>query len=345
MACSRTGWLGPWAVDLLTRPDRPARAANRLGTLAAVACMRTGIDAQLVVDAEDGRLCLPGSGTLAVADSRTILEVRDGCLRVIVAGRRVELRGPAWSPLRIVRAGPLRLLIDDLHPGRDCFALPPAHRLTETTFRRWRQVCAASWQVLSQVVPATGRQVAHGIRVLVPLAAAPHGGGASVTCVNALGAVATTTPEDAIDLAITFVHEWSHSLLNGLLGFVRLHEPAGTRSSSYFAPWRSDPRPLSGLLHGTFAFLAVAETWRALLAQDATAGRAAAEFALLRLQLAEVLTPLTTAPELTEQGRHFVGILRSRHATLMDTPVHPRVVAEATARLDEQRAAWTRHRS
>jgi uncharacterized protein len=347
----RLSWLGPWATDLLgRRPGEAAQAATRLGALAAVAALRTGIEARLTVGVTGGALHLPCTGTLTVADqpdAEAVVEARDGRLDITVASRRLRLpvaAAPGWSPARTIQDGALHLLVDDEHPGRDCFREPPAPRLPEPVFRRWHDVITASWRLLSRVAPESARQVAHGIRVIVPLADPPHGIDTSISCVEALGAVATTAPSDPAQFAVTLVHEWSHSLLNGMLSFVDLHEPATALPASYLAPWRPDPRPISGVLHGTFAFLAVAETWQALLSDDSTAGQAATELALHRLRLGEALAMLPAAPELTAQGRRFVEILRRRHAMLMGTSLRPQAVATAAARLDEQRSVWARQR-
>ncbi|MET0416277.1 MAG: HEXXH motif-containing putative peptide modification protein [Actinoplanes sp.] len=338
----RADWLGPWAAGLLDGPDGAGQAASRLGSLAAVAALSAGLDARLTVGVHAGIVHLPNIGSLALAEHATsdvVLEVRDGRLDVTVAGSRPPV---PMTPVRTVHDGDLRLLIDDQHPGRDCFHTPPAPRLSETAFRQWAELILASWRLLSEVAPVTARQVAQGIRVLVPLTVPPHGEDTSVSCAEALGAIATTPPPDPVHFAATLVHEWSHTLLNGMLGFVSLHEPVTTRSSAYFAPWRPDPRPISGVLHGTFAFLAITELWRALLAYDGVASRAAAELALRRLQLAEVLATLPAAPELTAQGRRFVHILQQRHAALMDIPLRRGVAAEAAARIRKQRVVWER---
>jgi len=346
----RLDWLGPWATDLLgRRPGAAGQAATRLGALAAVAALRTGIDARLAVEVTGGVLHLPGTGTLTIdhPDAEAVLEARGGRLDVTVGSRRLRLpttSAPGWSPAHTIQDGALHLLVDDQHPGRDCFREPPAPPLPEPVFRRWHDLITAAWRLLSRVAPQPAGRVAQGVRVIVPLADPPHGIDTSISCVEALGAVATTTPSDPALFAVTLVHEWSHSLLNGMLSFVDLHEPATALSASYLAPWRPDPRPISGILHGTFAFLAVAETWQALLADDSTAERAAAELALHRLRLAEALALLPAAPELTAQGRRFVEILRRRHAALMDTPLRQQEVAAAAARLDEQRSVWARQR-
>jgi uncharacterized protein len=319
----RAGWLGTLAVSLLDDPDSAYQVANRLGTLAAVAALRTGMDAWLAVEVADGELHLPGTGTLTVTgapSSTAVLAVQDGHLDVAVAGHRLRLPTaptPDWSPVRAVHVDGLHVLIDDQHPGRDCFEQPLAGRLSETAFRRWRRVITASWRLLCEVAPDAARQVAHGVRVVVPLASTSGGMDTSVSCRDALGAFATTAPASPVDFAVTMVHEWSHSLLNGMLGFVNLHEPTASPTSHSVA-WRPDLRPIGGVIHGTFGFLAVAEAWRALLTHDGAREQAAAELARRRRQLGEVLTTLPAAPELTDQGRRFVAVLRQRHAALTD---------------------------
>jgi len=55
--------------------------------------------------------------------------------------------------------------------------------------------------------------------------------------------------------------------------------------SKLWAPWRTDPRPLGGLLQGVYAFLGVADTWRALAARPALGDLAMREFAEAREQV------------------------------------------------------------
>jgi HEXXH motif-containing protein len=46
------------------------------------------------------------------------------------------------------------------------------------------------------------------------------------------------------------VHEVQHLKLAALLDIVTLTMPG--EHDRYYAPWRDDPRPLSGLLQGTY---------------------------------------------------------------------------------------------
>ncbi len=80
----------------------------------------------------------------------------------------------------------------------------------------------------------------------------------------------------------------------------------------YHAPWRPDPRPLEGLLQGTYAHLAVTAFWRSR--QQATAGQAAgaagAEFRRWHAHTAGAIDALAASGSLTPLGSEFVAEMR-----------------------------------
>nr|SBO92703.1 Transcriptional regulator [Nonomuraea gerenzanensis] len=81
----------------------------------------------------------------------------------------------------------------------------------------------------------------------------------------------------------------------------------------YYAPWRRDPRPLSGLLHGTYAHLGVADFWRRQRQID-DSPMAHAEFARWREAAAKTARVIYESTALTPIGRRFVdGMLRRLH--------------------------------
>jgi len=137
---------------------------------------------------------------------------------------------------------------------------------------------------------------------------------ASASSLDAFGAITLSLPYDEIQTAAVLVHETRHQQLNALLGLVPLMRaeddgPAPPEKRRlYYAPWRSDPRPVHGLFHGVFAFSGVARFWRAYRrsATGTEAQRAAFEFAVLREQLHEAVAALATDEDLTEAGRLFV---------------------------------------
>lgn len=62
-------------------------------------------------------------------------------------------------------------------------------------------------------------------------------------------------------LALLLIQEFQHVKLGAVLDLYDLFDPADDRL--LHAPWRDDPRPLEGLLQGTYAHLAVTDFWHA----------------------------------------------------------------------------------
>src|SRR5690606_2824855 len=109
-----------------------------------------------------------------------------------------------------------------------------------------------------------------GVRALVPVSPPTGSSGVSATSVDAFGAVALSLPSDAPALAATLVHEFQHTKLSALLDLVPLLRPDRTtpeeqatsgKVAQCYAPWRPDPRPLSGLLQGVYAHLGLCGFW------------------------------------------------------------------------------------
>ena len=77
----------------------------------------------------------------------------------------------------------------------------------------------------------------------------------------------------------------------------------------YYAPWRDDPRPITGLLHGVYAHLGVSRFWRWQRHQEdgAAAIRAHAEFARWRDAATIAAEVLLASGGLTEAGTDFVS--------------------------------------
>ena len=69
----------------------------------------------------------------------------------------------------------------------------------------------------------------------------------------------TAVPDDAT-LAVLLVHEVQHLKLSAVLDVCDLFDRDDTRTLG--VPWRDDPRPVEGVLHGVYAHLAVADVWR-----------------------------------------------------------------------------------
>ena len=351
--------FGSWAaraVSLLGGTTRPhsslAVELSYLHATAAVAAMWTRVDADLTLYVRDGMVLLPTMGAVrvAAADLTPVrARVRGGGMTLQTDDLTVEVSSAsvdtaAWLPLRAISAEAaghaITLTVDDLDPYRDCYHKQLAARLSEEEFRHGERLMRDAWQLLTEYAPERAVELAAGMRTMVPLSVTHAAPGLSATSRVAVGALALTLPERAVQLAVTLVHEFQHSKLSALLDLVPLHAPGS--GQLYFAAWKPEPRPVWGLLQGSYAFLAVAELWWRL--RDAPVDRVVAQrhFAEIRLQVDDVLSTLESVPDLNGNGRVFVSRMRSALDSLLAVPVPADVAREARLSLERTRAQWAR---
>lgn len=271
---------GIWVADALRA--MPATASGTTGShaaggvpfwaecgglhrLAAAAAGVAGLDFRIEVPVENGTVLLPGLGRADVPHGDTA-EVCGGPagLRIgdVAVLRDPETSTPGWSGLRRLRAEcagqVLDVALDDLgRPPVGGHARRPA-QLTGTEYDGWRRRAQGAWAVLVRDHPDTAAALSAGLLSLVSL---PHGERLrphSASFSDAFGCVVLSAPHPddepgaATELAVTLLHEFRHTVLNGLMRLAPLHD--GTDDGLYHAPWRDDPRPLIGLLHGADAF-------------------------------------------------------------------------------------------
>jgi HEXXH motif-containing protein len=309
------------------RPVPPSAIAYLQG-LAAVAASRTSLDARLsVVGAE---LMLPDVGLWRVpANERTPFEVVVSDGNVVIDNHHIrsddpQSTGTSWYPLRRLgtRNGgrELAFVLDDVDPYRDCHQRAMAGRLDAENVDHWRAMTSQAWKLLTSTAVEWADEISAGVLAIAPLAAGVARAGFSATSTDVFGGFAMTKPRSPGALAATLAHELQHSKLNILLRVVPLvrTDPDEAR---YYAPWRRDPRPAAGLLHGIYAFLGVADVLRHL-ASDQVLGRASLHaFARVRVQIDAALSVLAQSNALTEAGRSFVDLLRQRAEFLLQQPV------------------------
>lgn len=316
-------WLGVWAVDRVRgdaagRPDYLPYAALAGATVAGLAYP------PVPPVPCDGVIPVPGLGMW----------------RGTAPAGPARWAGAGWLPVRVVRAAHrgslLELAVDDVDPYRDCFGVPVAPRLAADRLAALEGRLADAWRLLVDHDPGQAAELAAGLTTLVPLADV-GGGRQSITHADAFGAFAAHPDADPVDLAVTMVHEFQHSKLNALLGMVRLFGPD---DNWYFAPWRRDRRPISGLIHGVYAFTAVAEVWHALRRHEELAARATVQFAEVRARVDRGVRELDGAPGLTAAGRWWTARLAERIAALMAVPVPAGVDRAARHALAVTERAW-----
>ena len=250
----------------------------------------------------------------------------------------------------------IRLRLADSEPARHLLGLPPTGPLSDAEAGEWQRCLTPAWRLLVTRHRPAAEALAAVLSCLVPVQSDPAARGISATSADAFGAVAMSVPEDATALAVGLLHEAQHSILNAttyLFDLLEIPHPLG------YSPWRDDPRPAAGLLHGAYAYLAVTRFWRAeRAAPQATAAQRAAEkqpaedqqqpgnrlaafeFARWREAVADVADRLLAGGNLTAAGRRFVGALRDEVGPWLAEPVDPQIERLARAANADHRLRW-----
>ncbi|MFE4455803.1 HEXXH motif domain-containing protein [Nocardia tengchongensis] len=354
--------VGQWAEKVLQRAAREVvqRAARGpgdaaiplwadcayLGWLAAALAVRCRPVGAARVVIRGGVVMLPGLGLARLADGDYCgdAEVRwnrsgaigfdwDGGVLDITSA--AEPSQPAWEPLRSMRAreDEPEIWLDDIDPFR---ALSPryagAPRLDQAQVDRWRRDLSGAWELLGDYLPA----LRHSLRSVAPLTADPRFDASSHTDPSGVGCVYTTAAADQCQLALTLIHEIQHTKFNLLIDQLELFTP--DPQCRFYAPWRDDPRPILGLLHGIYAFFGVTDFWRAHRFSDCHGSlQAHADFALWRTQVGGALRQALGSGLLSMVGEAFFGNLEAavRQWSEEDVPAAARIAAEEAATLHQ----------
>jgi HEXXH motif-containing protein len=339
---------GAWAARTLRaaqtsggEPEHPLPGAkpSGLSTLAAAAAIRAGLPAEIEVPVTGGTVMLPSLG--AAVASGDVAVVRTRPAEIHSAGRRVAVQpgAPGWQELRRVKAGSLDVVIDDLDPFRLPAADDLAPRLSPAQAEEFGATLREAWPVLD---PQDAAEAAALIRVIVPYRT-PLAGHVSSSSPEVFGTVAMSRQPDRYTCAATLVHEVQHVKLSALLDYVTLLGPDDGRL--FYAPWREDPRPASGLLQGAYAFLGVSRFWRGRRTTAAEAEvrqRADTEFAKWRAAAAQVTCTLLDSGLLSTAGREFVGAMARVLGAWLAEPVSAAALALAASESSQHLTRWQR---
>ncbi|MEV4835212.1 HEXXH motif-containing putative peptide modification protein [Nonomuraea sp. NPDC049486] len=341
--------VGAWALaasralrdrDPIPQPSRPA-------VLAAVAALRARVPFETRVTARPGELMFPSLGRASIGGADCSIEITPEGGAITSSRSRVEIPadpardGGGWLGLRRLTArhplGDLHLVLDDLDPYRFPREGRLAGRLTAAEVAAWREVLQEAWEILRAGHARSADEIGTMISVMAPIA----GGGwpASGTSRTTFGCVALARPSSAPNLAATLVHEVQHAKLTMLLHLVDLI--AVDPGARYYAPWRHDPRPISGLLHGTYAHLGVAGFWRRQRQVDDSL-TAHAEFARWRAAAASTARVIYDSSALTPVGRRFMEGMMATLRAFDDEEVPARAAELARQAADQHRRDFGR---
>ncbi len=351
---------GLWAAKVLRRlgddddETSPLWAAlGYLHLLATTAAIRAGLDFSSRVPVWRGAVVLPTLGRADVQGRREwdFAYVRSEGGHVLVRGPAGSVRlpenrdadGTGWLALRTISAPGCELWLDDLDPYRE-FGEPIApHRLPTAEVARWAEDLRETWQLLTEHHPETAAELASGLTTLVPFAATDQLAPFNASHHDAFGSLVLSRPKDATTFAATLVHEFQHSKLGILAALVDLLDPDGDNETPrLYAPWRDDPRPAMGLLHGIFSFLGVTAFYRehSAVAKGPPARDAQFEFAYRREQTAYAAWILLTQAKPSALGHRFLTTARDRLIDWAAEPLPDDVLAAAGMANLDHRLSW-----
>jgi HEXXH motif-containing protein len=318
-----------------------------LHTLAATAAIHAGLEFTIRVPVWDDIVVLPtlGAARLAEGGGFTTAEVRGAAGSFTISGERSQATPgtAAWSPLREYRfeaeGRVLALRLDDLDPHRGLYHPIPPDRLTDAEAASWRDLLGEAWRLIVEHLPEYAEILPAGLTSIVPTPAVPFRLPSASTG-EAFGSAVIAGPEaeEPATLAAALVHEFQHIRLGGLLQLVRLHDD--DRTERLYAPWREDPRPLGGLVHGVYAFFGVSAFWRALSRAHPEDRLASFEFAHWRAQTWQTLESIQNDAALTEAGRRFLDELAAVFGPWQTEPGAPEAVHWAEKLAADHYAGW-----
>lgn len=353
--------LGGWVHDTLIHLDQGTTADfGHFACLVAAAAIRAGLPVDLDVPVRDGRVRLPGLGSLPVASEKAWVRLRSDGERVTAGdgfAAQARLMGPddgtgapddgtvpGWSGTPVIRAagsGPAwTVLLETGDPYLDRYTLPMRTAMPPDEVADWRERVRSAWQIVADRHRWAAEPMADVISVIVPLTPRSDTDLVSATTPAAYGAIATSWPPDEVTLAETLVHEFQHVKLCGLLDMVPL---ASSGEQRVYAPWRQDPRPAGGLLQGIYAHLGIVRFWQAQQHAETDPDgllRAQVLFARWRPAIGETVQTLLETGSLTPAGVRFAERLRAQGQQLMGAPV-PAEAAQIAAEVAlDHRLSW-----
>ncbi|HEX5404506.1 MAG TPA: HEXXH motif domain-containing protein [Pseudonocardiaceae bacterium] len=350
-------YTGTWAgyvtrllSDQITGVQPLWMHVGHLHALAAAAGIRAGVEFEAQIPVWHGEAILPTLGLVRLHTDTawSVAWVRAGHgVSVGDKKREVRLPGryaedtPGWWGVRGISAQAgrhtLAVRLDDVDPYRGLREPIAPERLTADQVAEWRMLLGDAWRLLVAHVPDLAAALAAGLDSVVPRPAVPFRS-RSASTEEAFGSAVISQPVDPMSLAATLVHEFQHIRLGGVLHMTRLYDDDD--SERCYTPWRDDPRPIAGVLQGTYAFYGMTMFWRALAAAMPGNRLALFEFAHRREQTRRTIEWLRHDPALTLAGHRFVGVVAAQLGQWQHDQV-PADIAEAVATvIADHYAGW-----
>lgn len=226
-------------------------------------------------------------------------------------------------------------------PGRYDFEFDLPFRSADLI--RWRSPLEESLRWINVADHHLGSEIATATRAIVPVRSQNPEVHISATFKEAPGLMALSWTADTPVLAEALVHEYHHAKLNTLFAADALIS-GPTKEAIFYSPWRPDPRPLVGLLHGAFAFHSVVDFWIKFLDAEIPLlheQRLRQRISLVCRQTKEAVETLASEATFTPTGSILIESLH-RHVSELESRISPdpKVLSRVERVMKDHRENW-----
>jgi len=276
------------------------------------------IPASRVVIAGDGKLLID-----ALTD-RHLAVTRDGRkLRLPLTPTSIDSLTIRESPLAVaddysVMLQPEAFNLPGVKEGEPLRGIPPSYQSEHVT------LVSQALELIHRHCPATFEQFALIIR-LIALKPSSLGDYSNISHSDLPGAFVVSVANDPYLMADFFIHEFHHNrffFVEELGAFFAEEEDNLVMRNEYYSPFREDLRPVHGIFHGLYVYLAVWRFWYAVYRSDETAGlrRAAVSDQVLTasIQIAISVAQLRRSARFSTLGAQLFEAMAAEAAHLQE---------------------------
>lgn len=186
---------------------------------------------------------------------------------------------------------------------------------------RWMHRLESVHHLFQRFWPEMGEMIALLVHDIVPLVQ-PTSEGESLSTSSSMriGAVmGSIVPSE--ELGEMLIHEFAHNILNIVTRFERLVEKHGNSEAKYYSPLRSDPRPISGVLHAFHSLMHMAQYYKHL-GQDKRYELSMSEVFTSTLIKARICSlTLQSCDRFTSEGEKLFHTMIAQVDELMTSPM------------------------
>jgi HEXXH motif-containing protein len=170
----------------------------------------------------------------------------------------------------------------------------------EAYSRRYSELLRNALAAIERFTPDIFEQISGTIRI-VGLKSS-DGDFTNVSFSELPGAMLLSVVDHPLVMADRIIHEFHHNRLFHIEDCGSLFDSSSPTGEDFYSPWRNDRRPLKGILHGLYVFIAVGRFWREVYLQG---GFERQDESLVADQLFRIGRQLTLARDELSQNACF----------------------------------------